>query len=59
MGDHSKPGGSVLGAVLGWAKAHPKVVSSVVVAVVGVVSAVKPEFPATAVLSVVHAVIGA
>lgn len=58
MGDHSKPGGSVVGAVLGWAKAHPKVVSAVVVGVVGVVSAVKPEFPANAVLSAVHAVLG-
>ncbi len=56
MGDHSKPGR--LGGVLSWAKAHPKIVSAVVVGVVGVVSAVKPEFPGAAVVSAVHAVLG-
>lgn len=59
MGDHSKPGGNYLGAVLGWAKAHPKVITSVVVGVVGVVTAVKPDFPGAAVIGVVRAVLGA
>ncbi|CAD80118.1 gp51 [Streptomyces phage phiBT1] len=59
MGDHSKPKGAFLGAALKWAKAHPKVVSAVVVGVVGVITAVKPEFPGAAVLSVVHGVLGA
>lgn len=58
MGDHSKPGGNVLGAAIKWAKAHPKIVSSVIVGVVGVVTAVKPDFPGAAVISVVHGVLG-
>ncbi|MEU6684429.1 hypothetical protein [Streptomyces sp. NPDC046832] len=58
MGEHSKPGGSYLGAVLGWAKRHPKVVSAFVVGVVGVVSAVRPDFPAAAVLGFAHTVLG-
>ena len=58
MGDHSKPGGKTLGAVLGWAKAHPKIISAVVVGVVGVITAMKPDFPGAAVISVVHSVIG-
>ncbi|MEU8792176.1 hypothetical protein [Streptomyces sp. NPDC048643] len=59
MGDHSKTERFKLGIVLSWAKAHPKVVSAVVVGVVGVVSAVKPDFPGAAVLATVHAVLGA
>jgi len=59
MGDHSKTKRAFLGAVLGWAKAHPKAVSAVLVGVVGIVSAVKPEFPGAAVLGIVHAVLGA
>ncbi|CAA07121.1 gp51 [Lomovskayavirus C31] len=59
MGDHSKPGGNYARAALSWAKAHPKVVTSVVVALVGVATAVKPDFPGNAVLSLVHAILGA
>jgi hypothetical protein len=58
MGEHSKPGGSYLGAVLGWAKAHPKIVSAVVVGVVGVISAVRPDFPGAAVVGLVHSFLG-
>jgi len=58
MGEHRKPERFKLGALVSWAKAHPKIVSAVVVGVVGVVSAVKPEFPGAAVIAAVHAVIG-
>ncbi|MEU2760432.1 hypothetical protein [Streptomyces sp. NPDC007094] len=56
MGDHSKPGR--LSGVLSWAKAHPKVVSAAVVGVVGVITAVKPDFPGSVVVSTVNAVLG-
>ncbi|MEG8276391.1 hypothetical protein [Streptomyces sp. AHA2] len=58
MGEHSKPGGSYLGAVPGWIKRHPKVVSAVVVGVIGVASAIWPDFPAAAVLGFAHSVLG-
>lgn len=54
MGDHSKPNGKILG----WAKAHPKIISAVVVGIVGVITAVKPDFPGAAIVSAVHAVLG-
>ncbi|WP_030240760.1 MULTISPECIES: hypothetical protein [unclassified Streptomyces] len=59
MGDHSKPKRFDLGAVVSWAKAHPKIVSAFVVGVVGVITAVKPEFPGAAIVSFVNAVLGA
>jgi len=59
MGDHSKPKAALLRRALAWAKAHPKVVSSVVVGVVGVITAVRPDFPGAAVIAMVRAVVGA
>lgn len=58
MGEHGKAGRFELGGLVRWAKTHPKIVSAVVVGVVGVVSAVKPEFPGAAVVAAVHAVLG-
>ncbi|MER5894760.1 hypothetical protein [Streptomyces sp. NPDC001876] len=58
MGEHSKPERFNPGALVSWAKAHPKIVSAVVVGVVGVVSAVKPDFPGAAVIAAVHAFVG-
>ncbi|MFH9802806.1 hypothetical protein ACH4M0_11270 [Streptomyces albidoflavus] len=58
MGDHSKPRRFELGAALRWAKAHPKVITSSVVGAVGVITAFHPEFPAAAVVSAVHAILG-
>jgi drug/metabolite transporter (DMT)-like permease len=58
MGEHSKADVTALGAVLGWLKANKKKVAAVAVAVVGVVTAVKPDFPGAVVLSALRAVLG-
>ncbi|AFU62215.1 hypothetical protein TG1_20 [Streptomyces phage TG1] len=58
MGEHSKSKRAFLGAAVGWAKRNPRVVSAVVVGVVGVITAVKPEFPGAAIITTVHAVLG-
>lgn len=57
MGEHSKP--ARVAAALKWAKAHPKLISAVVVGVVGVISAVKPDFPGAAVIAAVRVIVGA
>ncbi|MER8014268.1 hypothetical protein ACIQ7S_03570 [Streptomyces griseoluteus] len=54
MGEHSKAGTGWLAAL----KGRKRLVLAVVVAVVGVWSAVDPSFPADSVLGVVHAVLG-
>lgn len=60
MGEHSKPDSvGRVRAVLAFAKRYPKIVSAVVVGVVGVISAVRPNFPGAAVLAAVHALLGA
>ncbi|MEU9231209.1 hypothetical protein [Streptomyces subrutilus] len=59
MGEHSKPDNlTALGSVLGWLRENKKVVVAVAVAVVGVVTAVKPDFPGAVVLTALHAVLG-
>ncbi|WP_327253176.1 hypothetical protein [Streptomyces sp. NBC_01244] len=58
MGEHSKTDVSALGTVLVWLKANKKAVAAVAVAVVGVITAVKPDFPGAVVLSALHAVLG-
>lgn len=57
MGEHSKPE-SKISALITWALTHKRVVLSFVVGALSAVTAVKPDFPADAVLRVAHAVLG-
>jgi hypothetical protein len=60
MGDHSKPDSvGRVRAALTFLKGHRRAVMAFVAGGVAAVSAVKPNFPGAAVLSVVHALLGA
>ncbi|MFE9767049.1 hypothetical protein ACFYPC_21430 [Streptomyces sp. NPDC005808] len=59
MGEHSKAGGmSAVGAVFAWVGKHKAKILAFAAGVVAAVSAIKPDFPGSAVMAALHAVLG-
>ncbi|MFE6159820.1 hypothetical protein ACFQ7F_13015 [Streptomyces sp. NPDC056486] len=59
MGEHSKAdGGTYLGTALAWIKTHRVTIIAFAAGVVAAVSAIKPDFPGSAVMSALHALLG-
>ncbi|WP_406138821.1 hypothetical protein OH828_14475 [Streptomyces anulatus] len=59
MGKHERPKLSDIRAALRWARAHKTAVVSVCAAAVALAATVWPEFPGSAVVGLVRAVLGA
>ncbi|MGY1440173.1 hypothetical protein [Streptomyces reniochalinae] len=59
MGEHSKPDGmGYVRTALVWVAGHKKTILAFAAGVIAAVSAVKPDFPASAVMGALHALLG-
>jgi hypothetical protein len=59
MGEHSKPESvGYVRTVLAWIMTHKAKILAFAAGVIAAVSAVKPDFPAAAVMGAIHALLG-